>query len=473
MARRRSRYAALVGLALTGVVLPPAQAVQASHSFVPGQATAIAQAVQLTPSTGGLAASISVGTTIAQYRSTLAQASSQRLNLGVIGSTLTVACDSSPPAARPDQLPQPLVAESDKGNSHASESTAGSGKNSGLSAVAGRETVRAWTRPRSMAKFDGNAVVVPGMLAISGLHTQSASQLIPHTARVATALAKIGEVKLLKGAIVLSGLKWTATQRSGKGSKLSGHFSIQAVKVAGKQLPVSAPKLTSTLNTVNKALTATGLHVSLPVKTVSHGKLTLSPLAVGIDKSKVGNDVLNPILTAVQPVTNAVLTTLVGISCKIGSLLGAVDLIQSGFDGTGGLDLNLGGVTATSDGKTYGNPFGNKPPPTLGNQGGHHPQGTNSGGSRGGTTTTTTSGGTSTGSGSGATSGTSSPTGQGSSSTASSLSSSCSTTSPANRPSCSRGSGLKVGLIALALLLAFAATDAVVLRVRRGAEPTS
>lgn len=74
----------------------------------------------------------------------LAQASSQTLDLGLIGTDLTTQCDSTPPLLRPDQLPQPLIAESDHGKAHATKTTAGNG-NSGVTAAAGRESVRGTT----------------------------------------------------------------------------------------------------------------------------------------------------------------------------------------------------------------------------------------------------------------------------------------------------------------------------------------
>jgi hypothetical protein len=434
--------------------------------FVPGEATAIAEAAQVAPRTGGLSAAITVGTSIADYRESLAQASSQTLDLGVIGSTLTVQCDASPPAARPDQLPQPLVAESDRGNSHASKSTVGSGK--GLAAAAGREFVRATTQPGSTATFDGNAIAVPGALTMSGLHSESHARLVPHTARIATAQATVGTIKLLGGKVVLSGLRWNAVKRTGNAPTAKAQFTMQSAIVAGKHLPVSGANLKTTAATLNRALGATGIHLTLPRRVLHNGKIEETPLTIGIDDSQVGNNVINPLLGAVQPVTNAVLTALIGINCKLGSLLSAVDLIVSGVDGTGGLDLNLGGASATSDGKTYADPFAHTP--QSHNSQHHAAGGHRHSTSKGGTTTTSTGS-----SGSGGANNTATTSGGGDGQTqpltdTSSSSSSCATTSPAGWPSCSRGAGLKVGLIALGLLAAFALSDAVVLRLRREPE---
>lgn len=443
-------------------VFAPMPSAYAKDSFNAGTATAIAQAVTVAPKTGGLAASITIGTTIADYRGTLAQASSQTLNLGVIGTTLTTQCDAAPPTLTPDQLPQALIAESNHGTSRSTKTTAGAGK-SGALAVAGRETVSATTMPNGTASFDGNAFVVPGLLTMSGLHATSNAHLIKHKTRIATATSRIGSLKLAGGAIKLAGMQWTASRQSGGTNHLSAHFTMNAVSIAGKKLPVASPKqIGAAFDSVNKTLKTTGLHLAVPQRTYSHGKLSMSPLTIGIEQSTLGNETINPILTAIQPITNQLTTALVGINCKIGSVLSAVDLVLSGLDGTGALDVSLGGVSAENDTKAYGDAFGNSPPPTIG--GNHdttdpkHTTTTTTGGGGGTGTSGVSSGGTDTGqTGSGGNSGT----------VTTSLSSSCATTSPAGRPSCSNGAGLTVGLGTLGLLLLFAGTDYFVLRRRR------
>lgn len=446
------------------VAMPTASA---KDSFTPGTATAIAQAVTVAPKTGGLAASITIGTTIADYRGTLAQASSQTLNLGVIGTTLTTQCDASPPAATPDQLPQPLIAESNHGTSHSTKSTAGTGK-SGALAVAGRETVTATTMPNGTAHFDGNAFVVPGLLTMSGLHATSNAHLIKHKTRIATATSQVGSLKLAGGVIKLAGMQWTASRQSGGTNHLSANFTINAASIAGKKLPVASSKqIGMAFDAINKTLKTTGLHLAVPQRSYSHGKLSMSPLTIGIEQSTLGNETINPILTAIQPITNKLTTALVGINCKIGSVLSAIDLVLSGLDGTGALDVSLGGVSAENDTKAYGDAFGNQSPPTIGGNNTTNPKHTTTtttGGSSGTSTSGVSPGGTDTGQ---------TATGGGTGPVTTSLSSSCATTSPAGRPSCSNGAGLTVGLGALGLLVLFAGTDYFVLRRRRiAARPT-
>ena len=149
----------LVGAAL---LIPTAGA---SGTFVVGTATATAQAFALMPHTGGFAYTITGGSSIADYRGTLAQAESQSLDFGLIGTSLTAeGCDGSKPTISSDQLPQPLIAESDKGDASKSADQAGIAQ-SGVLAVSGHETVSATTVPAATATFDGGNLTIPGLLA--------------------------------------------------------------------------------------------------------------------------------------------------------------------------------------------------------------------------------------------------------------------------------------------------------------------
>jgi hypothetical protein len=458
--RRRRRRAAIVATPIViAAALSPLEPAQAHSSFVPGTATATSQAVQISPRTGGLAATVTVGASVADYRGSLAQASSQTVDLGLIGTDATIQCDSNPPLLKPDQLPQPLVAESDHGNAHATKTTAGSG-NSGVVAVAGQESVRATTLPQSTASFDGSQFVVPGLLTAAGLQSHSQARLISGTARIASSTAHVGSIRLAGGKVALTGLQWSAGRRTGSKPGRHASFTVGAIRVAGHRLPVSGPSVESSVATINKALKPTGLHVSMPARSFSHGKISISPLSVGIDNSKLGGETINPILQAVQPVTDKLSALITGFDCRLGNVLTLADLALSAVDGTGGLDIRFGGATADNNDKAYGNPFGAPPP--------HHPLGQSSPGRHiparpgtPGTTTTTTSGGRS---GSGGTAGSQGTTTE---AAAASSSSQCSTISPADWPACTRGRGLAVGLAALGVLAAFAATDFFVLRRRR------
>jgi hypothetical protein len=436
----------------------PTAAASASTTFVPGGATAISQALQIAPRDGGLSATVTVGQSIADYRDSLAQASSQALDLGLIGSTLAIQCNAAPPVLTAGELPKPITAESDTGATSSGKDTAGPDGNS-ASAATGRESVSASPAPNetATATFDGERLALPGVLTVAGLSSQSSARLIPGKARIATATADLGSLNLLGGKVALSGLHWSISLRSGSHPSLSRSFTLGSASLAGVALPTTQSSLGSTLAAVNKALTKTGLHISLPSLTDQDGVLGISPLSIGIDNSELGSEIVNPILNLVHSIADPAAGELTKALCQIGSVYSLVNLFLTGLNGVGALDVELGGATATSNDTTYSDPFGSG---GLGNttlpSTGTLPGSGNTGAGNGPVPTlpTTT-----------ATVGPSSETPQVAGTRA--LSSDCATTSPAGRPSCSKGAGLVVGLIALATLGGVAGADFLVSRRRR------
>jgi hypothetical protein len=453
---------ATTGLATALVVaqIPTAAAASAPTSFVPGGATGIAQALQIVPRDGGLSATVTVGQSIADYRDTLAQASSQALDLGLIGSTLAIQCNAAPPILKAGQLPKPITAESDTGASSSGKDTAGPDGDTAAAAT-GQETVSASPAPNenAAASFDGEKLALPGIVTLAGLSSQSSARLIPDKARIATATADIGSLNLLGGKISLGGLHWAISLRTGSHPSVSRSFTLTSASLAGVALPTTEFALASTLATVNKVLATTGLHISLPVPTEQNGVLGISPLSIGIDNSHLGSEIINPILNLVHSITDPAMGDLTKALCQIGSVYSLVNLFLTGLNGAGAVDVELGGATATSDDTTYADPFGSGALP---------------GGSTLPTTGTTAPGGGALGGASGATppplpgASTLPDTGQTPQVAGTrDLSASCSTTSPAGRPNCSRGAGLAVGLIALATLGGVAGADFLISRRRR------
>jgi hypothetical protein len=463
---RRQRLLASAAAACTAVsagafVLPGAPAA-ASTPFVLGTAAGTAQAMQLVPRNGGFAYTITIGGSIADYRGTLAQAQSQTLDLGLIGTSLTAeGCDGSKPTVDRSQLPQPLVAESDHGNATKSADDQGITQ-SGLLAAAGHKTVSVTTLPAATASFDGGTVGIQGVAVASGMSSEATAKVVPGKSRIATADARIGTLSMLGGLAVFHNLHWTATQQSGAGAQATGTFTIGDATVAGQHFPAGSDAAKTAFDALNSALAQSGLHVTVPAPKKVGTQLVVPPLEIGIDNSALGATVVNPVLTASQPVFEQVEKAVLGFSCKFGTAFTLRDIFLAAVDGTGGLDLKLGGVAAGSDGTSYGNPFGAV---ELGTSSGA-PLPTSSGVSTGGSTTTGAIGG-------GAappptTAGTAAPpVAAPQVAGATKLASSCATTSPAKWPKCSNGAALAVGLLGLAAVAGVAGGDWLATRRRR------
>lgn len=450
---------ALAGLALLGASQLSSSA-SAVDPFVPGVATGTAQALAVAPHTGGFAYTITAGGTVADFRGSLAQAESQSLDLGLIGTSITTdQCDGSDPPVQRSQLPQPLIAESDHGDVSKTRNSTGVSR-SGVLAVGGRLHVSALTQPRAQAGFDGGVLSVPGLVEATGLTSSSGAQLRPGVARLAEAQAQVRRLSLLGGTVVFDDLHWQADQRSGHGAGAHGSFTAGRVTVAGRAIPVDGGNLGAVSDRVNAALADTGLHVTMPqVKRTGTAKVSVTPLSLGIENSKLGGQLINPILTAAGPVRDAVVSAILGISCKFGNALTLGDIVLSALNGTGGLSLQFGGVTADSDGTSYDSPFGSPTtmasvPPVAGTHG---------------STGTAAAPPTAAGSPPGVDAATAPPAAAAAPQLAgaSHTTSTCASTSDADWPSCSNGAALAAGLIALAAVLTVGGADWFVTRRRR------
>lgn len=459
--RSRRVIAGVAALAVT-IGVSPALAESTTSTqgttFVPGSATATAQAFQIAPRDAGLAATITFGRTVGQYRNSLAQASSQALDLGLIGNTLTVQCSSAPPPVRPGQLPKALSAESDTGPAHNERSFPG--ENGQLfTAATGREAVSATPAPNedALADFEEQRLSVANLVSVDGLSSQSHAHLYAGQAREADSTADLATVRLA-GKVELAGLHWSSTVRTGTRASSSSTFSVSSVSIGGARLPTaSTAALSSTFAAVNKALAQTGLHVSLPQQTTDNGVVGMTPLSIGIDNSALGRLLVDPILNLFHMIADPALATVTTAICQLGSIYAAVNLLLVGFSGVGAFDLELGGTTATTNDTTYANPFGSGgatgaslPPPSANPA---QPRGAATGNGKVPPLPAA----------SGAPPLPPAPQVAGSRTVASS----CATTSPAGRPTCSSGAGLAVSLIALATLGGVAGVDYLVVRRRR------
>jgi len=445
--------AAVVSVA---VVVPSAQA---SSAFIPGSAGGIAQSLQISPRTGGFAYTISVGNSIADYRGTLAQAESQILDLGLIGTALTAqGCTGNAPPIKSSQLPQPLIAESADGNHTESHDQVGTTQ-SGVLAAGGHEQVAVTTTPSSSASFDGGTLGFNGLLTTSGMSTASTSRLIPGEARLATADASIGQLSLLGGMVVLKNMHWSASLRTGTKPSMSGAFTIGDAVIAGQKQAVGPDSAGTVINAVNKLIATSGLHLTLPsIQKNAVGGLTISPLSLGIDNSQLGAQLIDPLNNATQPEQQALVQILLGINCQAATPLLLEDIAVGAADGTGSADLLFGGVSVSSSAVAYSNPFGSvqlgsSSAPPLGR--GVVPPAATTG--TAGVSPSLPSGGT-VGAIPGAT-----PKLAGQAQ----VTQSCATTSPAHWPSCSNGAALAAGMLGLVAVVGVGGADFFVTRRRR------
>jgi|GEM_PF-1648860 len=451
----------------------------AASSWVPGEAKAIAQAFSLAPTTAGLGYNVVLGTSVADYQVQEGQAESQTFNGGAIVLAATSKqCDGSNPPVTQSQLPQPAIAETSTGNTTATNTISRQYANGDIPGAAlGSEYASVTTQPTATAVTKSADIDIPGVLDISGIQSSAFVEQVPGQLRKAVATADVAELQI--GPVDLKGLHFEATQETGPGGAIvqqATSFSVAAAVVGGQAQAVGADQLSQLFTIVNTALAGTGFHVNLPTQTtLDSGQVDLTPLSIGIDNSALGQEIVGQnLLGPTQTVRDAIDQVLLqDISCKMGTPLTVADIALGVGSGGGNLDLQLGELSAVSDGATYGNPFGfcfvdcsNSGALDFGSTG-QAPTADLSGSVPTGAATVGT------GAAMPAASGTLAPASQVPAQAAGPLRRTvhCVTTSLAGHPGCSKGAALPVALAGLAVVLGFATADAIRLRRYRSIVP--
>jgi hypothetical protein len=335
----------------------------ADTAFVPGNATATAQAISLAPTTGGLNYAISLGISISDYQNLEAQSLSQTIDLGAIGTALEAAgCDGGPPTLNPNDVPASVQAESVDGNQSLSKSITPASSPVG----AGLESAVVTTQPSATSNTLVSNITVPGgLLTVSGLTSSSHTSIDNNNTRTSTASSSIGSISLAHGAVQLGNLVWTATQQTGAATTATGTFSIGSLTVAGVKMDTSQLSSSSTFNPqtvltiINTALSPVGLNVQWPaMTTLQDGTVEISPLSVGIDNNTLGQEVIGAQLGQTQTVRSALVDGLLGINCNFATPILVGDIGIGVLAGGGNLNLSLGGATAATNDLAEQSPFG-------------------------------------------------------------------------------------------------------------------
>src|SRR4051812_15783614 len=193
--RRRTRVAARTAtvavvsfsMALGATsLLAGAGADTAGSSFSNGTAIAQASIIRVAPGVGSLGLATTTGTSLAHVTNKLAEGSAQAADFGLIGSSLTApACDGSPGAVSPSQLPKPLVVDNRKGTASQSQDEAPTGAGDLLGG--GRKQASADATPSSHASVTDVSSSLAGVFTVSGGRSDAITRIDPGKARIADA----------------------------------------------------------------------------------------------------------------------------------------------------------------------------------------------------------------------------------------------------------------------------------------------
>lgn len=361
--RRTTRVAALSGavLAAAALALPAA----ADEEFVPGSGDAHGIVARFGPTTGGLSLSSRFGLSLADYRVTFGRGQSQAVDMGAVALSLTSeGCDGNAVIDR-EQLPPTLVVDSRQDGSEEGRTITyqGTPAESPVVVAAGRQHARATDQPLGHGATEVAPIDIGGVITIAGGRSAATTELADQV-REARASVDIPEVSVGGGELLIRGLHWDVVQRTGPDPdadpEVTSSFRIDGVSLAGTDLggadnPEEAAEL---LGGLNDALAPSGLRLEPPTLSVIDGVATVSPLRLAIVNSPAGAATVGPVLGGLQVLRQPLFDAIISARCRSAGVILVGDVFLAVPAGSGRLDLDLGGVVATTEGEQFDNPFG-------------------------------------------------------------------------------------------------------------------
>jgi hypothetical protein len=391
--RRAPAVVAVVILAVipwgTGAGADPAQSEPAPANFVTGSGRARASLFEVAPRTGGLAIPVNFGKALVTYQGLSATATSGGLKPPAQNSADGDCGKPQPPggggggggapappggggSGPPTSFPfvsTLTVSTGEKDAEKGRQLDQGSfPEGSPISGTVQHQAVSADADPSGRAVTTGGRLAFGSLVEVVQGRTEAEAGVVEGKARVASAATTIDRLSLLDGLVVLADLRWDATQRTGEGEGATGGFTVGSVLFQGKPLPappappnalpgLPAPVLPDPLAALNTALAPSGLVIEAPRFDSSGGVARVTPMSLRFVDSALGRVVLAPIVTSLQPLRDPVVGGLLAVSCDFGLAVTVADVAAGILTGTGGITFDFGGVTATTEGEEYDNPF--------------------------------------------------------------------------------------------------------------------
>lgn len=352
--RRTRRTAAAVGAAslLTFLATDPGSATPAAPAaaaFNNGTGTAIALAYKVNPVFGGLSFGITAGESVAGHQNTAATGQSKAINLGVIGVTLAgEGCDGADPTLAEEDQPQAVVVSSNDENAEQGRSE------QELNVIT--KFARATTRPFAEAITTVAPLGDAGVALISGGRSTATSGIVSDGQREARAISEIGELSLVDGLIKIGDMRWEAVQRTGAKTEQSGSFEVGSLTIAGQKILLPSDGLEQ-VKLLKDTLAAVGLQITVPEFRFEQNIAFVSPMKIGIIPSDLRDGLLSTVLGATQPVRESFVDLIEQYDCGSPddifgnngkTLITILDLALGSVSGAGSLNLELGGVQATT-----------------------------------------------------------------------------------------------------------------------------
>ncbi len=325
----------MVWIAAVAGLVGTSTAASGQTAVDPGTGSAFAQGYKIDPRSGRLSFGITYGLSLSGHQNNVAVGEARSVDLGVIGSTLSAeGCDGGEPTFPKEDQPQPLVVRSTDENKSRSETE---------NAVS--KSAQATDQPFAEAIAVTAASGDPAAIQIGSTTSRTRSGIIDGK-RVATAVTEVSDITFAAGAVVLKGLRWEASFQTAPSEAASGSFTIDGIMSAGQSIPVG--DLASGLTEANSVLEPLGFAITAPRVRNESGIVFVDPLRISIVPAEERDGILGPVFNALAPVRKSVFDALIEADCSNGSLITIADIVLGSVTGAGSLNIELGGVTATS-----------------------------------------------------------------------------------------------------------------------------
>ena len=336
--RRTAAAAAVWLLAMAGLLVASPSA-SGQEPVEPGLGSAYAQGYRIDPRSGRLSFGITYGMALAGHQNTVAVAEARSVDLGVIGTTLAAeGCDGGEPTFPREDQPQPLVVRSTE-----------DGSDKGRTEVEYQVEKRAMAADEPIARSVAVTAAAgePSVIQVGSTSSETTSGVVDG-ARQARAITVVSDITIAGGAVVLKGLRWDARWTSAPQEDATGSFTIEGIEVAGQALRAPEGEPLAGLAEANAVLRPLGFNLEPPTVRKESGIAFVDPLRIGIVPSPTREGLLGPVFNAVQPVRESVFDALIEADCGNASYLTVADIVLGSITGAGSLNIEVGGVTASS-----------------------------------------------------------------------------------------------------------------------------
>lgn len=338
----RLRFAGCVAIVVLLMAAAPSHQAAAQDSpFGVGSGRASAKYLKVGPSRGSLSLAPTVGLALSDFLNTRGR--------GDVRTADFAALEDSLPPELVEALPTVKVESTDEGSEDGETASLGTPAEVPVGLSAATLRASAGTAPYGRSSFD-LAPIDLEVVKVGGGTAEAFSGIVDGNVREAVGTVEIGKVDIGGGTLVLEGLRWEAVHRSGAASVEQGTFTVGAVSVTGQRFAVpegTEQPLDDVLAAAQPLLGPLGLQVMLPKPRIENGFVEMTPLRIRVANSELGA-VVGPVLEAAQPARDAVVDAIRSGSEDVDAVILLADVALGVLAGGSTLDIELGGVTATT-----------------------------------------------------------------------------------------------------------------------------